>query len=63
MLVLQSDVLDWHGDHPYTNFHEAYDALRGAGFSVELLASPGSCFHPANYGGYLLLDAEEEWYK
>ncbi|WIA28903.1 hypothetical protein OEZ86_011427 [Tetradesmus obliquus] len=62
-LDIKSDVLDWHGDHPYTNFHEAYDALRGAGFSVELLASPASCFDPRNYGGYLVLDAEEEWYK
>lgn len=62
-LDMQSDVLDWHGDHPYTNFHDAFDALRKAGFFVEVMHSPGTCFDPANYGAYLLLDSEEEWYK
>lgn len=59
----QGDVLDWHGDHPFTNFHEALNAVRDAGFFVEILSSPSTCFDPMNYGAYLVLDAEEEWYK
>jgi hypothetical protein len=56
-------VLDWHGDHPFTNFHDALNALRGGGFFVEVLHSPGTCFDPRNYGAYLATDSEEEWYR
>lgn len=58
----QSDVLDWHGDHPFTNFHDTLNELRGAGYYVEILHSPSTCFHPSNYGAYLVMDSEEEWY-
>lgn len=27
-LQVRNDILDWHGDHPHTNFHEMYDYLR-----------------------------------
>ena len=27
-LEARQDILDWHGDHPHTNFHGMYDALR-----------------------------------
>eukprot|EP00775_Hariotina_reticulata_P005633 gene5633-5872_t len=62
-LDIKTDVLDWHGDHPFTNYHEALNALRDAGLFVEVLSSPSTCFDPLNYGAYLVLDAEEEWYK
>jgi membrane-bound transcription factor site-1 protease len=39
------------------------NAVRDAGFFVEILSSPSTCFDPMNYGAYLVLDAEEEWYK
>jgi membrane-bound transcription factor site-1 protease len=58
----QSDVLDWHGDHPFTNFHDALNALRVAGYYVEVMHSPATCFDARNYGAYLVVDPEEEWY-
>lgn len=27
---VRHDILDWHGDHPHTNFHDMYDMLRWA---------------------------------
>ena len=44
MVQVRSDILDWHGDHPATNYHEMYDALRDAGYFLEVLGSPLSCF-------------------
>lgn len=44
MAQVRSDILDWHGDHPATNYHEMYDALRDAGYFLEVLGSPLSCF-------------------
>ena len=44
MMQVRSDILDWHGDHPATNYHEMYDALRDAGYFLEVLGSPLSCF-------------------
>jgi hypothetical protein len=41
---VRSDILDWHGDHPATNYHDMYDALRDAGYFLEVLGSPLSCF-------------------
>lgn len=45
-LDVRNDILDWHGDHPHTNFHEVYDALREAGYFLEVLGSPLTCFDP-----------------
>lgn len=56
-----SDALDWHGDHPHTNFHTFYDALTEAGYFVEILGSPFTCFDAKNYGALLLVDLEEEY--
>ena len=36
-LDVKSDILDWHGDHPHTNFHGMYDALRDRGYYLEIL--------------------------
>lgn len=30
-LQVRHDILDWHGDHPHTNFHDLYDSLRLVG--------------------------------
>ncbi len=42
--ILQTDILDWHGDHLFTNFHDLYDNLRDKGWFVEVLSSPATCF-------------------
>lgn len=62
VVFVQSDVLDWHGDHPFTNFHDTLNTLRDAGYFVEIMHSPSACFSPDNYGAYLVMDSEEEWY-
>jgi len=62
-IEIKQDVLDWHGDHPHTNFHEWYDALTEAGYFVEVLGSPFTCFDADNYGALLLVDLEEEYSK
>ena len=41
---VRNDILDWHGDHPHTNYHDLYDALREAGLWLEVLGSPLTCF-------------------
>ena len=60
-LDASSDILDWHGDHPGTNYHQAYDALRREGFFVETLREPITCFDAAQYGTLMLVDTEEEF--
>ena len=41
---VRNDILDWHGDHPHTNYHNLYDGLRDAGLWLEVLGSPLTCF-------------------
>ncbi|CAI5469904.1 unnamed protein product [Closterium sp. Yama58-4] len=36
-LDVRNDILDWHGDHPHTNFHGLFSALREWGFTLEVL--------------------------
>lgn len=43
-LDVRNDILDWHGDHPHTNYHELYDKLRDMGYYLEILGSPLTCF-------------------
>jgi len=43
-LDVRNDILDWHGDHPHTNYHEMYDRLRQEGYFLEVLGSPFNCF-------------------
>ena len=43
-LEVRNDILDWHGDHPHTNYHDFFDALRDAGLYLEVLGSPLTCF-------------------
>lgn len=58
----QDDILDWHADHPHTNFHGLWRALRKAGYFVETLRGDFTCFDAAQYGTLLLIDAEEEYF-
>lgn len=60
-IEMKADVLDWHGDHPHTNFHDLYDALTNAGYFLEVLGSPLTCFDAKNYGALLMIDLEEEY--
>lgn len=60
-LDAKNDILDWHGDHPHTNYHGMYDALRDKGYFLEILGSPLTCFDAARYGALMLVDAEEEY--
>ena len=62
-LAVTSDVLDWHGDHPATNYHRTLDFLTDIGYSVDILASPATCFNASEYGALLVVDPEEEWHE
>ena len=61
-LDVRSDILDWHGDHLHTNFHGMFDALQDAGYYVETLGSPLTCFDATQYGTLLMVDLEDEYY-
>ena len=49
-LDVRNDILDWHGDHPHTNYHELYDKLRETGYFLEILGSPLTCFDASQVG-------------
>lgn len=61
-LDVRTDILDWHGDHLHTNFHIMFNMLRDAGYYVETLGSPLTCFDALHYGTLLLVDLEEEYF-
>jgi membrane-bound transcription factor site-1 protease len=61
-LEIRHDILDWHGDHPHTNFHDMYNSLRDSGYFLEVLASPLTCFNAENYGALMIVDSEDEFY-
>lgn len=61
-LDVRNDILDWHGDHLHTNFHIMFNMLRDAGYYVETLGSPLTCFDARQYGTLLLVDLEEEYF-
>ncbi|CAI0390007.1 unnamed protein product [Linum tenue] len=62
-LDVRNDILDWHGDHLHTNFHIMFNMLRDAGYYVETLGSPFTCFDARHYGTLLLVDLEDEYFK
>ncbi|KAJ9688426.1 hypothetical protein PVL29_014216 [Vitis rotundifolia] len=62
-LDVRNDILDWHGDHLHTNFHIMFNMLRDAGYYVETLGSPLTCFDAHQYGTLLLVDLEDEYFK
>ncbi|KAL3675240.1 hypothetical protein R1sor_025188 [Riccia sorocarpa] len=61
-LDVRNDILDWHGDHLHTNFHGMFDSLRDAGYFLETLGSPLTCFDANQYGTLLMVDLEDEYY-
>ncbi|XP_055534249.1 membrane-bound transcription factor site-1 protease isoform X1 [Wyeomyia smithii] len=61
-LKIKSDPLDWRADHIHTNFKDMYTHLRNAGYYVEVLGGPFTCFNSSNYGTLLIVDPEEEYF-
>lgn len=61
-LKMKSDPLDWRADHIHTNFKDMYTHLRNAGYYVEVLGEPYTCFNASNYGTLLIVDPEEEYF-
>ncbi|KAK3746384.1 hypothetical protein QZH41_018216 [Actinostola sp. cb2023] len=61
-LKMKNDPLDWNADHIHTNFRDLYMHLRDAGYYVEVLGSPFTCFDATQYGTLLLVDSEEEYF-
>lgn len=61
-LDVRNDILDWHGDHLHTNFHIMFNMLRDAGYYVETLGSPFTCFDAHQYGTLMLVDLEDEYF-
>lgn len=57
-----NDPLDWNGDHIHTNFKDMYQHLRNAGYYLEVLGTPFTCFRAKNYGTILIVDTEEEFF-
>lgn len=62
-LKMKSDPLDWRADHIHTNFKDMYTHLRNAGYYVEVLGEPFTCFNASNYGTLLIVDPEEEYFQ
>jgi membrane-bound transcription factor site-1 protease len=62
-LSSHNDILDWHGDHPHTNFYTFFDTLRRNGYYLEILGSPLTCFNASEYGALMIVDSEEEFYS
>ncbi|KAL1189201.1 Subtilisin-like protease SBT6.1 [Cardamine amara subsp. amara] len=61
-LDVRNDILDWHGDHLHTNFHIMFNMLRDAGYYIETLGSPITCFDAQQYGTFLMVDLEDEYF-
>lgn len=61
-LDVRTDILDWHGDHLHTNFHIMFNMLRDAGYYVEILGSPLTCFDANQYGTLMMVDLEDEYF-
>lgn len=61
-LDVRNDILDWHGDHLHTNFHIMFNMLRDAGYYIETLGSPLTCFDAQQYGTLLMVDLEDEYF-
>jgi membrane-bound transcription factor site-1 protease len=53
--------LDWHADHPFTNFMGLYSAIAELGYFLEILQQPLTCFDASEYAALLIVDAEEEF--
>jgi membrane-bound transcription factor site-1 protease len=49
-LKQKNDPLDWNADHIHTNFRFVYEHLRNAGYFIEVLGQPYTCFDASLYG-------------
>eukprot|EP00050_Salpingoeca_kvevrii_P008782 m.305085 g.305085 ORF g.305085 m.305085 type:complete len:1053 (+) comp17496_c0_seq1:79-3237(+) len=58
-----SDPLDWHQDHLHTNFKTLFAHLRRAGFFIDVLGLPWTCFDAKDYAALLIVDSEEEFFR
>ncbi|CAF4464078.1 unnamed protein product [Rotaria socialis] len=58
----KNDPLDWNADHIHTNFRHVYEHLRNAGYFIEVLGKPYTCFDASLYGTLLIVDPEEEFF-
>jgi membrane-bound transcription factor site-1 protease len=54
--------VDWLGDHPFTNLKPTYAAFLAAGYYVEILRDPWTCFDAKNYHALILYDPEEAYF-
>ena len=54
-------LLDWRGDHPYTNHIELYELLVKTGYAVDLLLSDISGVQGELYSTYLIIDPEKNF--
>ncbi|KAM3185727.1 hypothetical protein ACTXT7_005788 [Hymenolepis weldensis] len=50
------------GDHIHTNFRDLYENLRQAGYFLEVLQQPLTCFDASKYGTLMIVDPEEEFW-
>ncbi|KAJ9457399.1 Subtilisin-like protease SBT6.1 [Diplonema papillatum] len=60
-LLVTSDILDWNGDHPHTNYRDAFNHIVEHGYYVELLTDDFTAFNASLYGMLFLVDTEEEF--
>eukprot|EP00762_Andalucia_godoyi_P002506 ANDGO_02704.mRNA.1 Subtilisin-like protease SBT6.1 len=59
-LDVKSDMMDWSGDHPLTNYRHFFSSLRSSYF-VELLRTPLTCFNASDYGSLIIVDPEDQF--
>ncbi|CAB3366260.1 Hypothetical predicted protein [Cloeon dipterum] len=61
-LRMKTDPLDWNGDHIHTNFKDMYQHVRNAGYYVDVIGAPLTCFDQSQYSTLLIVDSEEEFF-
>jgi membrane-bound transcription factor site-1 protease len=54
-------LLDWRGDHPFTNHLELYELLVKKGYIVDFLLSDFSGVRGELYSSYLIIDPEKDF--
>ena len=60
-LSVMGDALDWNGDHPHTNYRDAFNFLTSQGYYVEILSDDCTTFDGTLYSAILLIDVEDEF--
>jgi len=62
-LDFKTDILDWNGDHPHTNFRDLFARLRHREYYLEVSGSDLSCIDLSKYGVLMIVDPEEEFFQ